>query len=110
MKPKSTVMRILTALHTALGRCLAQLDPPAAVVSSRKTRDGYKPRRVRMHKLSRTHVDQHAAESPRRKERKRTSWFDCDPDVIHAALPRDPDEEVAERRRPNTIRIGRPRL
>jgi len=29
-------------------------------------------------------------------KRKRTSWFDCDPDTLHAALPSDPDEEEAE--------------
>jgi hypothetical protein len=28
--------------------------------------------------------------------RKHTSWFGCDADTIHAALPRDPDEEEAD--------------
>ena len=28
--------------------------------------------------------------------RKRTSWFGCDQETLHAALPRDADEEEAE--------------
>lgn len=55
---RTAAVRILTALHAALGRWLAQSDQPRAP--------------------------------------KRTSWFDCDPDTVQAALPRDPDEEDAE--------------
>lgn len=29
-------------------------------------------------------------------KRKRTSFFDCDPDALHAALPSDPDREERE--------------
>lgn len=38
------------------------------------------------------------------QKRKACSWFDVEPGTI--ALPGDADEEVAERRRRNTFRIG----
>lgn len=47
------------------------------------------------------------AEADRPVARKsKCSWFSCDPDGVRAVLPRDPDDEVAERRRRNTFRIG----
>lgn len=55
---RAAAVRILTALHAAFGRWLAQADRPG---------------------------------TPKRK----CSWFGCDPDTLHAALPRDPDEEEA---------------
>jgi hypothetical protein len=67
---RAAIVRILTTLHAALGRWLAQAGPPAAA-------------------------------------RKSTcSWFGFDAEAIHAALPTNLDEEVAERRRKNTFRIG----
>jgi hypothetical protein len=38
--------------------------------------------------------------------KSKCSWFGCDAETIHAALPLDPDDEVATRRRRNTFRIG----
>jgi hypothetical protein len=35
------------------------------------------------------------ANQPVARKRK-CSWFDCNPDTLHATLPRDPDEEEAE--------------
>jgi len=68
--PRTTIIRIARALHTALCRWLA-----LAVVPEVK--------------------------------RKRTSWFGCDADTIHAALPRDSDEEEAEPGFGSTSATGR---
>jgi hypothetical protein len=99
-------IRILRALHTALGRWIGETEQPAEVVkgkansgpylpSSRGTPDGDKPR-VRTRKGGRTGGDQHTTDPPPASERRRTSWFDCDRDTLHAALPRDPEAEEAE--------------
>jgi hypothetical protein len=55
----AAAVRILRALHAALGRWLTLADVPEV-------------------------------------KRKRTSWFDCDSDTLHAALPSDPDQEEAD--------------
>jgi hypothetical protein len=92
---RATVVRILTALHGALGRWLAKADQPAPIVKG-------KPR-ARTRRTGRKRAERHTADTI---ERKRTSWFDCDPDTIHAALPRDPDEEEAEAWRRAHFRIN----
>lgn len=67
MSPRAIFVRILTALHAALGRWLVEADVPVVKL-------------------------------------KRTSWFDVEPGTL--ASSGDPDEEVGERRRRNTFRIG----
>jgi hypothetical protein len=71
MSHRAIFVRMLTALHAALGRWLAGAEQSATRKSN-------------------------------------SSWFGCDPDSIRTAMPRDPDDELAERLRRNTFRIGPP--
>jgi hypothetical protein len=80
---RAAAVRILRALHAALGRWLALADQPAAVI---------KPR-ARTGKSRRTRGNQHTALAVP-STRKGTSWFDLEPGTL--ALPRDPDEEESE--------------
>jgi hypothetical protein len=76
---RTVVVRILRALHAALGRWLAQVDP--------LTPKG-KPR---ARKSPRKRGNQHTPDS---NERKRYTFFDLPPDAFRSM--RDPDEEEAD--------------
>jgi len=43
------------------------------------------------------------------KARKACSWFDCDPEVLHGLVPRDPEAEDVERWYREHFRWGWPR-
>lgn len=116
-----SLLRILRALHTALGRWLAEADQPAV---KRKTnrRGSDKPRargakrgdrhtaetiqvqhvcscefdECRKHELKSNQYCHNDRKAPSTSERKGTSWFDCDPEQMRAVAPRDPEEEEAE--------------
>jgi hypothetical protein len=87
---RAAAVRILRTLRTALGRWLALHYQGAEVARGKANRRASAKPRARGAKRG----DRNAAGS--KTERKRTSWFSCDPETLHAAQPRDPDEEEAE--------------
>jgi hypothetical protein len=82
---RAAAVRILRALHTALGCWLGETDQPAAVVKGNT-----KPR-ARTRKSKR--VNQHTAVAAP-SARKAVSWFDLEPGTI--APPKSADEEESD--------------
>ncbi|HEX3915537.1 MAG TPA: hypothetical protein VHW71_18715 [Steroidobacteraceae bacterium] len=85
---RSAAVRILRALHAALGRWLGEADQPVVKVkTNRRGSDKPRPR-------TRKRADPHTADPGHTIERKRTSWFDLDSGAI--ATPKSADEEEME--------------
>jgi hypothetical protein len=102
---RAAAVRVLRALHTALGRWLALADQPAAVVKPATMRQGARTDlasrdaksagvgRARTGKSRRKRGNQHTAVAVP-SARKGTSWFDLDPGTL--TLPKSADEEESE--------------
>jgi hypothetical protein len=84
---RAAAIRILRALHATLGRWLALVDPPSAVLKVNR----HEPR-ARTRKSKRG--NQHAADSRPTIERKSCSWFDLEPGTL--APPRNAEEDEIE--------------
>ena len=90
---RAAAVRILRALHAALGRWLSVVDPPSAVFKgntklrarTRKSKRGNQPA-----------VKEHCSSFGPVSDRKGRSYFDCDPETLRAALPRDQEAEESE--------------
>lgn len=86
-------VRILRSLHNALGRWLALVDPPSAVLKGNRD----KPR-ARTRKSKRVNEPAVKRPSPSSfgplSKRKGVSWFDLEPGSI--APPKSADEEESD--------------
>lgn len=89
----TVVVRIMRALHAALGRRLALHQPVKANCGSYFGSPDKKPR-SRKPKSGGKRADPQTAAPGHAIERKRTSWFDVEPGTI--APPKSADEEEME--------------